>query len=230
MTNLSLQAKSDDMTLWDAHLGMAAQIVREHCYLKEHREDALQEVRLGLWEAVLNRSEALDLAFSYYAWVVMRRRLFHYLSRKAIDRPKLSRSEVAAMTTVRERLRSGLVLTSSAIDMLASEVSLSRFRLTQLLCVWHQSQMSITAQALTQFDEASSQDEVIQDEDALLRLDQAFHGLSDREAFIVRSRYLQDPKRTLLDLAEVFGVSSVRIKQIEEAALKKLRAALELKV
>ncbi len=50
--------------------------------------------------------------------------------------------------------------------------------------------------------------------------------LDDRSRAVVRARWLAEEKRTLQDLADDYGVSAERIRQIETVALKKLRAAM----
>ena len=58
-------------------------------------------------------------------------------------------------------------------------------------------------------------------------LSQALEALDPRSRRIVQARWLQDDGGvTLHDLAEEFGVSAERIRQIEVAAMKKMRAAL----
>jgi RNA polymerase sigma factor (sigma-70 family) len=53
-------------------------------------------------------------------------------------------------------------------------------------------------------------------------------GLSDRERMIVSARYgLGRPAETLRDVAERLGLSAERVRQIEQGALGKLRAAAE---
>jgi len=55
----------------------------------------------------------------------------------------------------------------------------------------------------------------------------ALEGLDDRSRRIVEARWLQDEGgATLHELAAEFGVSAERIRQIEAAAFKKMRAAL----
>ncbi|MCB1866451.1 MAG: RNA polymerase sigma factor RpoH [Chromatiales bacterium] len=58
------------------------------------------------------------------------------------------------------------------------------------------------------------------------RLADALEALDDRSRDIVRSRWLDDNKRTLQDLADQYGVSAERIRQIEAAAMKKMRTAI----
>ena len=58
-------------------------------------------------------------------------------------------------------------------------------------------------------------------------LEKALEQLDERAQRIVRARWLQDDGgATLHDLAEEFGVSAERIRQIEVAAMKKMRVAL----
>ena len=55
------------------------------------------------------------------------------------------------------------------------------------------------------------------------RLKIAFEGLDARSQEIIRARWMSDDKSSLATLAESFGVSIERVRQIEQAALKKLR-------
>jgi RNA polymerase sigma-32 factor len=59
------------------------------------------------------------------------------------------------------------------------------------------------------------------------RLYSALKGLDERSKTILRERWLTEKKQTLHELAEQFGVSAERIRQIEKNAMKKLRLQLE---
>ncbi|HEX9706881.1 MAG TPA: RNA polymerase sigma factor RpoH [Steroidobacteraceae bacterium] len=54
----------------------------------------------------------------------------------------------------------------------------------------------------------------------------ALEGLDERSRTVIRARWLAEEKKTLQDLADEYGISAERIRQIESAAIQKLRNAL----
>ncbi|MEO0345283.1 MAG: RNA polymerase sigma factor RpoH [Pseudomonadota bacterium] len=64
-------------------------------------------------------------------------------------------------------------------------------------------------------------------QDATARLGEALAALDDRSRDILQQRWLSEKKTTLHDLADRYGVSAERIRQIEAAAIKKLKATLD---
>jgi RNA polymerase sigma-32 factor len=54
----------------------------------------------------------------------------------------------------------------------------------------------------------------------------ALNGLDDRSKAILEARWLSEKKQTLHELADEYGVSAERIRQIEKAAMGKLKAHL----
>ena len=61
------------------------------------------------------------------------------------------------------------------------------------------------------------------EEDSTRRLQLALKELDERSRDILQRRWLTDDKATLHDLADVYGVSAERIRQLEKNAMKKLR-------
>lgn len=59
------------------------------------------------------------------------------------------------------------------------------------------------------------------------KLQNALATLSDRSRQIVERRWLADNKATLQDLADEYQISAERIRQLENSAMKKLKAAME---
>ena len=64
-------------------------------------------------------------------------------------------------------------------------------------------------------------------DDATSRMSEALTNLDDRSRHILETRWLADEKQTLHELADEYGVSAERIRQIENNAIKKLRVAME---
>ncbi|MDP6197659.1 MAG: RNA polymerase sigma factor RpoH [Porticoccaceae bacterium] len=60
-----------------------------------------------------------------------------------------------------------------------------------------------------------------------LRLAEAVKALDERSQDILQRRWLDDKKATLHQLADEYGVSAERIRQLEKNAMKKVRVAME---
>jgi RNA polymerase sigma-32 factor len=63
-------------------------------------------------------------------------------------------------------------------------------------------------------------------EDSNGRLMQALSALDERSQDILRERWLTDSKSTLHELADKYGVSAERIRQLEKNAMKKIKAQM----
>jgi RNA polymerase sigma-32 factor len=60
-----------------------------------------------------------------------------------------------------------------------------------------------------------------------MRLAKAVKALDERSQAILQRRWLDDKKATLHQLADEYGVSAERIRQLEKNAMKKVRVAME---
>ena len=59
------------------------------------------------------------------------------------------------------------------------------------------------------------------------RLAEAVKSLDERSQDILQRRWLEDKKATLHQLADEYGVSAERIRQLEKNAMKKVRVLME---
>jgi RNA polymerase sigma-32 factor len=77
-------------------------------------------------------------------------------------------------------------------------------------------------------DESPDQEEILSDLEARLDLKlwthRALQSLNEREKYIVENRLLSDAPLTLKELGKHFGITRERARQIERAALKKLKS------
>jgi RNA polymerase sigma-32 factor len=65
-------------------------------------------------------------------------------------------------------------------------------------------------------------------DDASQRMAAAIRTLDDRSRHIIESRWLSEDKLTLHELADEYGISAERVRQVEANAIKKLRSAMAL--
>lgn len=76
------------------------------------------------------------------------------------------------------------------------------------------------------YDPAARIEENDYEEDSSRRLANALAQLDDRSRNILQQRWLAEHKSTLHELADEYGVSAERIRQLEKSAMKKLRAMI----
>ncbi len=65
------------------------------------------------------------------------------------------------------------------------------------------------------------------DADASSRLQAALEQLDERSRDILQKRWLNEEKATLHELADIYGVSAERIRQLEKNAMKKVKTAMQ---
>lgn len=79
-------------------------------------------------------------------------------------------------------------------------------------------------------DERDNQEQLLAEKEqqtaARALADQALATLNSREQTIIRARILDDDQLTLQELADRFGISRERVRQLEQNALKKMKGAL----
>ncbi|WP_460454770.1 RNA polymerase sigma factor RpoH [Arenimonas aestuarii] len=73
-------------------------------------------------------------------------------------------------------------------------------------------------------DPAMAYERESHEDDQLELLREGLSGLDQRSRDILKRRFLGEPKATLQELADEYGVSAERIRQVEANALKKMRA------
>ena len=80
-------------------------------------------------------------------------------------------------------------------------------------------------------DDAANPAELVADADwtehSTAQLHTALDDLDERSKAILQARWLADRKATLHELADEYGISAERVRQLEAKAMKKLRTALE---
>jgi RNA polymerase sigma-32 factor len=209
--------------------------------------DLIQEGHIGLLEAAARFEPERDVRFSTYATWWIRASMQDFILRNwSIVRGGTSSAQKALFFNLR-RLRAKLSQRANVeegldiIGEIATAVGVSRSDVEVMDARLSGSDMSLNA-PVTDGETASTDrmdflvdtaplpdeavGEAIDGERRMSWLKSALTVLSERELRILRERRLRDEGATLESLGEKLGISKERVRQIENRALEKLRAAL----
>lgn len=240
---------ADRMKLVLSHLRLAYTLAREFQYVMPI-SDAIQEANLGLLRAA-EKFQAIEARFSTFASIYITSSLKSaYIAN--YGQTKISQSKpvrkvfwhlprekrTIKVETGRENLN------ESDIKRLAEKLSVGEdeVRIVEQFMTASNSPVLLNHNV---FDDdashtSSSVSKALSDSSSdpaeiLMKLEHEYFvshvvpefikTLSDREQFILNNRLLAENKMSLIDIAPIFGVSLERIRQIEAAAIKKLKAA-----
>lgn len=215
------------------------------------QSDLIQEASLGLMKAADRFDPDRGVRFSTYAvWWIRAGLQDHVMRNWSIVRTGSTTSQKSLFFNLRrvqarlerEAMARGETLDSHQIcEKIAAEIGVSLGDTRMMLGRMSGSDMSLNA---TQSSEDSSREwvEMLEDEAAIgaetvihrrdhahlrNRLTLAMDTLSERERFILRERRLREDSRTLADLGDEMGLSKERVRQLEAAALTKMKRTLE---
>ena len=213
--------------------------------------DLIQEASLGLMKAADRFDPDRGVRFSTYAvWWIRAGLQDHVMRNWSIVRTGSTTSQKSLFFKLRrvqarlerEAMARGEHLDSHQIcEKIATEIGVSRADAEMMMGRMAGSDMSLNAQQSTE-ESGREWVDLLEDEDALgadtvvrrrdhdklrTRLDEAMKVLTPREQFILRERRMRDDGRTLADLGDEMGLSKERVRQLEAAALTKMRTVLE---
>ena len=234
--------------LTSAHMRLVIAIAAKFRHFGLSMNDLIQEGHVGLLEAAARFEPEREVRFSTYAtWWIRASIQDHILRNWSIVRGGTSSTQKALFFNLR-RLRAKLggssdMLTDAEMrTQIASAIGVSENDVELMLARISGPDMSLNAPVVESDTNQSSErqdflvcDRPLQDETVGTDIDRerrqrwlhaALDVLSDRELRIVRERRLREDGATLEALGKTLGISKERVRQIENRALEKLRAAL----
>ena len=224
-----------------SHLRLVVSISRQYLGYGLPHADLIQEGNIGLMKAVKRFDPARGVRLVSFAvhWIMAE--IHEYVVRNwRMVKIATTKAQRKLFFNLRRMRPDGQTLDSEQIEHIArelnvkpEEVSEMEVRLTGQEMALDLPQDDADAYAPIQYlaDDANEPTQVLERRahDALQGegLAQAIAQLDERSRRIVEARWLQDDGgATLHELAEEFGISAERVRQVEAAAFKKLRGML----
>lgn len=222
--------------------GLVSSIARRYTFnYKYEYDDLRQEGFIGLMRAIDKYDPALDIPFGNYAAYWIKQAILRYIYNKGriIRLPVYLHERIFLLKKTIEELTAKNERKPTAFE-LSKHLKMNIFEVEKLL------QLMQDVESLdepipdmdgertmldTVPDEQESPEDIAERNDRIRQVNKAVMQLNERQREVIRRRYGFKCKAETLDsIGDGMGVSRERIRQIEKAALKKLRAMPELQV
>lgn len=220
-----------------ANLYAVAGIAREYRHFGLPEMDLIQEGTLGLMHAVKRFDPERGFRLiTYAAWWV--RAAIHDFILRSWSIVKLGTSKVQrkVFAGLRQAKTAIAAMEGHGADEVAAELGISGEQFKEVAHAYLARDLSLDADvegrsmvAALAADEPTPEQAVIEADWARFRharLQEAMAGLDAREREILTRRHMADQPATLKELAEHFGISIERVRQLEARGMKRLREAL----
>lgn len=228
-----------------SHLRLVTKIARGFEGYGLQQADLIQEGNIGLMKAVKRFDPSVGVRLMSYAIHWIRAEIHEYVIRNwKIVKVATTKAQRKLFFNLR-RLTKSSKLSEADVKMVAEELNVSDNDVRTMAQRMTQYDQSFDAPADSDNDhqQAWHPENYLEDQQAnpaqLLEqhnteqneragLLNAISLLNERERYVIQRRWLIEKKETLHELADTLSVSAERIRQIEQNAMKKMRAHLAL--
>ncbi len=226
-----------------SHLRLVVSIARQYLGYGLAHADLIQEGNVGLMKAVKRFDADRGVRLVSFAVHWIKAEIHEYIVRNwRMVKVATTKAQRKLFFNLRRMRPDGQTLNPEQVDTIARELNVRPEDVSEMEVRMSGREMALElpggdedgyAPIAYLSDEGWEEPSYVLErraEDALhgAGLENALEGLDPRSKRIVQARWLQDDGgATLHDLAKEFGVSAERIRQIEAAAFKKLRVALQ---
>ena len=224
-----------------AHMRFVAFIAHGYKGYGLEQADLIQEGMIGLMKAVKRFDPYKKVRLSSFAVYWIRAEIHEYVFKNwkivKIATTKAQRKLFFKLKQAKAHIYTSL--TNDQAEEIASDLGVrkqdviemeSRLQLNDVAFEVHDDEDTYTPEQYLADPKQTPEQLLLSDrsrEDLQHRLYQALSSLDERSIDILQSRYLKEEKTTLHTLADKYGVSAERVRQLENKAIKKLKERLE---
>jgi RNA polymerase sigma-32 factor len=224
-----------------AHMRFVAFIAHGYKGYGLEQADLIQEGMIGLMKAVKRFDPYKKVRLSSFAVYWIRAEIHEYIFKNwkivKIATTKAQRKLFFKLKQAKAHIYTSL--TNDQAEEIANDLGVrkqdviemeSRLQLNDVAFEVHDDEDSYTPEQYLADQNQTPEQLLLSDrsrEDQQHQLYQALSSLDERSIDILRSRYLKEEKATLHTLADKYGVSAERVRQLENKAIKKLKERLE---
>jgi RNA polymerase sigma-32 factor len=225
-----------------AHLRFVVHIAKGYTGYGLPLNDLIQEGNVGLMKAVKRFDPAYDVRLVSFAVHWIRAEIHEFVLKNwRIVKVATTKAQRKLFFNLRKAKKSLAWLTADETKAVANDLGVSEKEVTEMEKRLHSrdaifdpapdldDDRNFTPAAYLPAPDADPAKQVETadfNEDATTRMSAALNILDDRARHIIEARWLTETKKTLHQLADEYGVSAERIRQLEVNAIKKLRNAM----
>ena len=224
-----------------AHMRFVAFIAHSYKGYGLEQADLIQEGTIGLMKAVKRFDPYKKVRLSSFAVYWIRAEIHEYIFKNwkivKIATTKAQRKLFFKLKQAKAHIYTSL--TNDQAEEIANDLGVrkqdviemeSRLQLNDVAFEIQDDEDSYTPEQYLADQNQTPEQLLLSDrsrEDQQRQLYQALSTLDERSIDILQSRYLKDEKATLHTLADKYGISAERVRQLENKAIKKLKERLE---
>ena len=225
-----------------AHLRFVVHIAKGYTGYGLPLADLIQEGNVGLMKAVKRFDPSYDVRLVSFAVHWIRAEIHEFVLKNwRIVKVATTKAQRKLFFNLRKAKKSLAWLSHDETEAVAKDLGVSAQEVTEMEKRLHardaifdpgpdtDDERSFTPAAYLpspDADPATLVENADWNDDATERMTAAIGTLDERSRHIIETRWLTDDKLTLHELADVYGVSAERIRQIEANAIKKLKFAV----
>ena len=239
-SRLYLEWEATRNRISECHVGLVVFLARQYSSDPQELIDLIQEGNIGLLKAVERYNYRLGFRFSTYATYWIRLAMSRYIARssRAVRLPYRQNLHLGSVRKKREHFKQIYGRLPSTLE-LARETGISEANLLKLDTM-SQAIASLDAQlevgenldlmSMMEQETFRAPADLVEKQNLSGIIEKSIGRLNQREAYVIRQRFGIGvyAEKTLQELGSVLGLTRERVRQIENGALKKLRADLAL--